>query len=112
VHFKDIRKDDLRICGSLLVSQPIGDHAVRFARIHVALLFATSGDALFLHHALDPIFPRFEQDRQFAMAHGIILFLPLFNRGGHRFIFPRLFAFAIQRSSCDAASARATWLLE
>lgn len=34
------------------------------------------------------------------MAHRIILFMPLFNRSGHRFIFPRLFAFEIEGSSC------------
>ncbi len=35
------------------------------------------------------------------MAHGIILFMPRFDRCGNLFIFRRLFSFEIERSSCD-----------
>lgn len=40
------------------------------------------------------------------MTHRIILFMPLFNRGGHRFIFHRLFPFQIEGFACDFQRSR------
>jgi len=78
-----------------------GHNAARLARIDIPFLLATGCDAIFLHDALDPVLPRLEQSRQFAVAHRIILFMPLFNRDGHCFIFARLFSFEIEGSSSD-----------
>src|SRR5260221_8887313 len=72
-----------------------------FAWIDRALLFATSRDAIFLHHPFDPVLPCLEQSRYFPMSHRIILLMPLFNRRGDLFILLRLFAFEIESSSCD-----------
>src|SRR6266566_299134 len=86
--FKNIGKDDLGICRSLLVWQPIGNDSVGLASIHITLLASL------------------EQHGSLAMPHGIILLMPLFNRGGDRFIFLCLFAFKIERSSCHAQGSR------
>src|SRR5260221_6354368 len=76
-------------------------NAAGFAWIDRALLFATSRDAIFLHHPFDPVLPCLEQSRYFPMSHRIILLMPLFNRRGDLFILLRLFAFEIESSSCD-----------
>src|SRR6266481_1957895 len=66
-HFKDVGEDHLGWTVLLQRFYQIGSHLVRFARIDVALLLASGGDAIFVHNAIDPVLARPQEHCQFAM---------------------------------------------
>jgi hypothetical protein len=73
---------------------------VSFAWIHVALLLASSADAILVHDPIDAVLAHAQEHGQFAMPQGIVQLMPLLNRHCDLLIFEGSRALEIQTATC------------
>src|SRR5260221_53557 len=73
-----------------------------FARVDILLAFAPGGNAIFVHHAPDPILPGSQQRGQFAMAHGIVFLMRCLNAHRQGFIGSGTLALHVQAAASNA----------